>query len=457
MNYTDDVLRADGTSRDRVGHPVQGPPTGGLAPIPLARATGPPNPREVMRRHVLRAAARLAVLALAATASIATLAAPANAATMVRECKASNISCISFSGYAGKSVWGYPVGSTGNNCVNYAAYRLSRNGVPKVSGLGSGGSWASNAKARGYRVDKTPKVGSIAQWNYGSSYAPSAGHVGYVEEVTSTYIAISDSAWSGYSSRWRVPVGDRNWPSNFIHFKDQAYIPPPSGTYLRVRETNEVYRLVGKAPVFVQTWTGLGGYQPTHLVAGSTLTSLPQRPAEGTFIRGAQRGEVYRIAGGAPVLVTSWTVFGGPRPAMNVDINAIDRAGTGGRWNHLNAVPANGTIIKTVQRGEPYRISGGAPVAISSWSNIGGYRKPVYVDQLAVDKAGTATKFNHLRFRPKDGTILRALPGTASYKVTAGVPIRTTTTTGAVGVDQVAIAKAGDTSAIRWTHLAKAS
>jgi surface antigen len=413
-----------------------------------------------MRRHVHRAAARLAVLALAATASIATLAAPANAATMVRECKASDISCISFSGYAGKSVWGYPVGTTGNNCVNYAAYRLSRNGVPQLSGLGSGGSWATSAKAKGYRVDKTPKVGSIAQWNYGSAYAPSQGHVGYVEEVTSSYIAISDSAWSGYSSRWRIPIGDRNWPSNFIHFKDQAYLPPPSGTYLRVRETGEVYRLVGKAPVFVSTWTGLGGMQPTHLVAGTTLATLPQRPAEGTFIRGVQRGEVYRIAGGAPVIVTSWTVFGGPRPTMNVDINAIDLAGTGGRWNHLNAMPADGTFIKTGQRQEVYRMSGGAPVAVSSWANVGGYRTPVYVDQPAVDRAGSGGRFNHLRFRPKDGSLITAMPGTVSYKVVAGVPVRTSTTTtgttAAVGVDEVAVAKAGDTSELRWTHLAKA-
>ena len=409
-----------------------------------------------MRPHVHRTVARLAALALAVSAGLVTLAPSAQAETLVRECKAANISCISFSGYNGKSVWGYPVSASGNNCVNYAAYRLSRNGVPTLSGLGSGGSWATSARARGYRVDATAKVGSIAQWNYGSSYAPSQGHVGYVEEVTSSYIVISDSAWSGYSSRWRIPIGDRNWPSNFIHFKDQAYLPPPSGTYLRVRETNEVYRLVGKAPVFVSTWTGLGGTQPTHLVAASTLATLPQRPAEGTFIRGVQRGEVYRIAGGAPVIVTSWTVFGGPRPTMNVDINAIDLAGTGGRWNHLNAVPADGTFIKTGQRQEPYRISGGAPVAISSWANVGGYRTPVYVDQVAVDKAGSGARFNHLRFHPKDGTVITAMPGTVSYQVTAGIPVRTTTSSTAVGVDEVAVAKAGDTSAIRWTHLAKA-
>ncbi|MEO6412909.1 MAG: CHAP domain-containing protein [Pedococcus sp.] len=347
-----------------------------------------------MRPHLPRAVARCATLALAATAGLVTLAPAAQAETLVRECKASNISCISYSGYAGKPVWGYPVGATGNNCVNYAAYRLSRNGVPTLSGMGSGGSWATSARARGYRVDATAKVGSIAQWNYGSSYAPSQGHVGYVEEVNSSYIVISDSAWSGYSSRMRIPKGDRNWPSNFIHFKDQAYIPPPSGTFLKVRETSEVYRLVGRTPVFVSTWTAFGGTQATHLISSTSLGTLPQLITDGTFIKGAQRGEVYRIAGGAPVYVSTWTAFGGAKPTVTVD-------------------------------------------------------------QVAIDKAGSATRYNHLRFRPLDGTILAASPTTSYFLVSAGVPAVTTTSTGATTVDQVAIQRAGDTTALKWTHLAK--
>jgi surface antigen len=408
-----------------------------------------------MRPHVPRAVARLTALALAATAGLVTSAPAAQADTLVRECKASNISCISYSGYAGKPVWGYPVGPTGNNCVNYAAYRLSRNGVPTLSGMGSGGSWATSARARGYRVDATAKVGSIAQWNYGSSYAPSQGHVGYVEEVTPSYIVISDSAWSGYSSRMRIPTGDRNWPSNFIHFKDQAYIPPPSATFLKVRETNEVYRLVGRTPVFVSTWTAFGGTQATHLVSSASLATLPQRVTDGTFIKGAQRSEVYRIAGGAPVFVSTWTAFGGAQPTVTVDQVAIDRAGTGGRYNRLLATPVNGTFLRGAQRSEIYRMAGGAPVYVSTWTAFGGAKPTVTVDQVAIDKAGSATRYNHLRFRPLDGTILAASPTTSYFLVSAGAPAVTTTSTGATTVDQVAIQRAGDTTALKWTHLAK--
>jgi surface antigen len=408
-----------------------------------------------MRPHVHRTVARLAALALAVSAGLVPLAPSAQAETLVRECKAADISCISFSGYNGKSVWGYPVGASGNNCVNYAAYRLSRNGVPTLSGLGSGGSWATSARARGYRVDATAKVGSIAQWNYGSSYAPSQGHVGYVEEVTSSYIVVSDSAWSGYSSRMRIPKGDRNWPSNFIHFKDQAYLPPPSGTFLTVRETSEVYRLVGRTPVFVSTWTAFGGTQATHLVSSTSLATLPQRVADGTFIKGAQRAEVYRVAGGAPVFVSTWTAFGGAQPTVTVDQVAIDQAGTSVRYNRLLAKPADGTFLRGAQRGEIYRMAGGAPVYVSTWAAFGGAKPTMTVDQVAIDKAGSGTRYNHLSFRPVDGTILAASPSTSYFLVKGGVPVITSTSAGAKSVDQVAIQRAGDPNALKWTHLAK--
>ncbi|HET8983321.1 MAG TPA: hypothetical protein VFN47_11585, partial [Pedococcus sp.] len=55
--------------------------------------------------------------------------APVQAGTIVYECRASSTACIAFSGYAGRSVWGYPVNARGNNCTNYVAYRLARNGV----------------------------------------------------------------------------------------------------------------------------------------------------------------------------------------------------------------------------------------------------------------------------------------------------------------------------------------
>jgi surface antigen len=414
-----------------------------------------------MRPRLLNLSSRLSAALLLGATALGASATTAGAGTIVYECRASSTACLSFSGYAGRSVWGYPVNSTGNNCTNYVAYRLARNGVRQQSGLGNGGSWATNARARGFRVDRTPAVGAVAQWNYGSVYAPSYGHVGYVEEVTSAHIVISDSSWSGGSYRWRIPKGDRNWPSNFIHFKDTTYQPPRSGAFVRVRETNEVYRLIGASPVFVSTWAAFGGRaQPTHLLGSAALASLPAVPKDGTFLRGGQRGEVYRVAGGAPVFVSTWSAFGGSKPYATVDQVAIDRAGSGGRWNHLRARPLEGTLLLGAQRREVYRVAGGAPVFVSSWANIGGKAPMVTVDQVAIDRAGSATRYNHLVHKPADGSFVRGGVGGKVYRMRAGVAHRVTSWDKVGGVkpttvvDQVAVDNAGVTSPVKWSHIA---
>lgn len=345
--------------------------------------------------------ARAAVVALMGATGLALHAPAASAASIVYECRTSTIGCIQFSGYAGKSVWGYPVNSSGNNCVNYVAYRLAKNGVPQQSNLGNGGDWAGRAKARGFLVDRTPRIGSIAQWNYGSYYAPSAGHVGYVEEVTPGYIVISDSSWSGGSYRWRIPTGDPNWPNNFIHFKDTAYQPPPSGSFVKVRESSAVYRLVGRTPIVVSTWAAFGGVKPTHALSSSSLASLPAVPSEGTFLRGAQRGEVYRVVAGSPVYVASWAGVGGSKPTMTVDQVAIDRAGSGGAYNRLRYRPADGAYVKGVTTGRVYKMSGGVAYYVRSWTQVGGPKPTTGVDQTAVNMAGTTTptKWTHLKGR----------------------------------------------------------
>jgi len=360
--------------------------------------SGPPNPRDTMR-PALRRGAQLLALALLATGLTGLAAPSASAETMVRECKVTGVGCVSYSGYAGRSVWGYPVTSRGNNCVNYVAYRLARNGVARQSTMGNGGAWASNARARGFRVDKTPVPGSIAQWNYGSSYAPGSGHVGYVEEVTASYIVISDSSYGGdYTSRWRVPRGDRNWPSNFIHFKDVGYTPPPSGTFVKVRETSATYRLAGRAPVRVFSTAGLGTVKPM-LVSSTSLAKLPTRVPDGTFLRGSVRGDVYRVTGGAPVAVTSWASVGGTKPYTTVDQTALDRSGSGGDYSRMTKVPRDGTLLKVLATGKEYVVQSGRAMLVNPERRPAGLGAPHPVDPVAISKAGTTVQFSHLTGR----------------------------------------------------------
>ncbi len=110
-----------------------------------------------------------------------------------------------------KSYWG---AYSGHNCTNYAAYRMSIAGVPtpKIR-MGNGNEWAANARTLGYVVNKTPAVGAIAAW------ALPNNHVGYVEEVGSNYIVVSDSSYSAkVFKRYRVDKTDKWYPNEFIHF-----------------------------------------------------------------------------------------------------------------------------------------------------------------------------------------------------------------------------------------------
>src|SRR6185437_6867464 len=105
----------------------------------------------------------------------------------------------------------------------YAAWKLAANGVGSLSNFGDATRWAATASSAGYRVDQSPSVGSIAQWNQ--------GHVAYVEAVTATFIEISDDNYgTNKTDRFRILVGSGSWPDNFIHVKDvtSAWTPMAS-------------------------------------------------------------------------------------------------------------------------------------------------------------------------------------------------------------------------------------
>jgi surface antigen len=130
--------------------------------------------------------------------------------------------CISRFGYYGQRAWNYPVDAWGNNCTNYSAYRLSLDGVRNPGNLGNAESWDNNARAKGFAVDQSPRVGDIAQWN--------SNHVAYVDWVSAdgNQIAISESGYGGtvlgrtytsMSGRRIIARTSSSWPSNFIHFR----------------------------------------------------------------------------------------------------------------------------------------------------------------------------------------------------------------------------------------------
>jgi hypothetical protein len=203
----------------------------------------------------------------------------------------------------------------------------------------------------------------------------------------------------------------------------QSTVPLRDGDFVCEASTGRVFRLAGGAPLHVSSWTPFGGQQPCRSLSDAEFASLPRYPANGTFLEDAVSGAVYRVAGGAPVYVSTWSAFGGGQPRIAVDPAAIERAGTGAPYDHLRFYPADNTFLRGTTTGAVYRIAGGAPVYVSVWSAFDGVQPTVDVDEAAIDRADSGSFYGHLRYRPADGTFVRATTTGAVYRIAGGAPV----------------------------------
>jgi hypothetical protein len=228
--------------------------------------------------------------------------------------------------------------------------------------------------------------------------------------------------------------------------KPEGPAPLTDGDF--VRHDKQVYRIAGGAPIAVTSWKDLGGREKARTLTDAEFAELAAQPADGTFLR--VDGDTYVVAGGAPVFVPRGTLD--VKDSVTVDPVAIDQAGTGGPLDHLNHKPADGTIVRT-PGGERYVFAGGAPIHVSdSWFKALRPRPTVTtVAQEALDLAGGLRAWSHVRDFPADGTLLKA--GADVYQVERGVPVPYYGVRG-VPVDPAAIDNAG--GAGPWSHLVAA-
>lgn len=110
------------------------------------------------------------------------------------------------------------------NCTWYAYNRRVQLGLPVGSNWGNAATWALFARAAGLRVDHTPSVGAIVQWNsFAGAWIGYAGHVGIVEAVNGDgSIVISEMnnyAYGGFDvvDRRTLSPSEVSQVSNFIH------------------------------------------------------------------------------------------------------------------------------------------------------------------------------------------------------------------------------------------------
>ena len=100
------------------------------------------------------------------------------------------------------------------NCTWYVYNRR-----PDIGSFwGNASSWAISARSAGYKVDSTPTVGAIAQWNSGAAGSSYWGHVGIVESIngdgTITITDMNHNGGLGKITTRTIPISN---PSNYIH------------------------------------------------------------------------------------------------------------------------------------------------------------------------------------------------------------------------------------------------
>jgi len=183
----------------------------------------------------------------------------------------------------------------------------------------------------------------------------------------------------------------------------------PNGSFVQVSGSPYFFEIAGGAPLLVSDWSDVGGAQPYTVITQEQFDALNPVPTNGTMIE-TNTGGVFMIAGGAPLFVSSLAQFGDPQPLL-VDEWNIDNVGS--PLSHLNAVPSSGTFLTTTT-GLTFRVAGGAPLGISNWSVFGGVKPAVTIDPWDVENLFNPAA--HMFYRPMVGTVVEGLPSGAYWE-----------------------------------------
>lgn len=110
-----------------------------------------------------------------------------------------------------------PWGFYKRECTSFVAWRLNhRHGVKftnhyKGAHWGNAATWDNAARATRVRVDHTPKVGAVGQWNRGRF-----GHVAYVAGVKGGTVTLEEYNRGG-THRYRTRTIKASEVENYIH------------------------------------------------------------------------------------------------------------------------------------------------------------------------------------------------------------------------------------------------
>jgi surface antigen len=287
-------------------------------------------------------------------------------------------------------------GEYNRECTSWVAWRLHGHNQFEMPFHANAGDWGAKAKALGYTVNMTPAIGSVAWWN-----TSSRGHVAWVEAVNSNKTVKIEEYNIGGSGKYDEATIPTSSVSGYIHFQDLA-TSFADGAYITY--AGDVYRMAGGAPIYVSSW-GAFGKTPAGLVSAKQWAALPRIPRDGTFITGATSKRVYRIVGGAPIYIGNWNSVGGIQPTVVVPDATIANAvkvqpATPNHYDHLNYYPTgtNEFVLASPSK-KIYQITGKAAVPLTSWAAVGGKALPtVSIGDDAIANAGAASTspYTHL-------------------------------------------------------------
>ncbi|MDQ6730573.1 MAG: DUF1906 domain-containing protein [Actinomycetota bacterium] len=238
--------------------------------------------------------------------------------------------------------------------------------------LGFLSAWTNQLHADGYQsgVYSSASSGiSDLVSRYGTAYTEPdniwIAHWDGQATTNDSYVPSGD--WAG-TNRIRQYVGGHNETYGGVTINiDTDYLnsttanasPPspfPDGTFVEASGDPNVYRVAGGAAMLVSNWSGFGGTQPVTMTTAAQLAALPPYPASGTFVT-TTTGQAYRVAGGTTFPITNWSLFGGPQPSVTID--EWDLQNIGNALDHLLAVPANGTTVEGLPSGTFWTFSNG--------------------------------------------------------------------------------------------------
>ena len=253
-------------------------------------------------------------------------------------------------------------------------------------------------------------------------------------------------------TKWRLGNQGSLVPYGWLHDPLGRGNPLGDGQFITLRGYNQVYRIAGGAPIKVTSWAPFGGSQHVTVIDQPQFDAFGRYPKNGAYVQDITTKNVYRMAGGAPLLVSAddqaklplW----GTAPVVAVEHRAFvvhDR---------LRPIPLDHTQICRVDDNSCYVVAGGAPLRVPSTDAT---TTPGWTPSRSILVSGAEfSTWVSLRKTPSDGTFVCDAATGACYRVAGGAPLRMGASDPAVpGFSATSVVRIPHYEFVTYTHLAR--